>query len=191
MKRTAIAVLLLLLTSSMALANPIIGEWFYVDFDPPNYSHWIMPQPYTMATGYLVLNLEVAWPYEMSAVSFAVDIVPWPASEPVFQAYQPLSITQGDWREGITVSFGECVEFLQPVPVASFSFLYMGGTHDVLIVDHPEYPRWLLDCSEPPEISIYCVLSHGSIGKMNPQWGDCGVDAVENASWSSIKALYH
>jgi hypothetical protein len=190
MSRTAIAVLLVVLAASTAFANPIIGEWLYVDFDPPEYEHWAMPQPYTMVQGYIVLNLEYGWPEGVSSVSFKVDIVPWPATEPTFQTYLPLSIAEGDWREGVTVSFGECVQAMGPTPIGSFEFLYEGGTHDVLILDHPDHPRWLLDCSEPPQVLIYCVLSHGSVGKMNPMWGDCGVDAVEDLSWGSIKGLY-
>ena len=191
MTRTAMAVLLVALLSATALANPIIGEWFYVDFDPPEYQHWIMPQPYTMAEGYLVLNLEHGgWTDLVSAVSFRVDIVPWPDVEPTFETLHQLSIWEGDWRQGVTVAFGECIDVLQPVPIARFSFFYTGGAHDVLILDHPDYPRWLLDCSDPPQIMSYCVLTHGSVGKMNPVWGDCEVNPVEERSWGSIKSMY-
>lgn len=190
MARIAIALLLLCVLSTTAFANPIIGEWFYVDFDPPNYDHAITPAPYTTAEGYLVLNLEYAWPQEVSAVSFRVDIVPWPDTEPSFETLHQLSIAEGDWREGVTIGFGECIDVSQPVPIARFSFLYTGGAHDVLILDHPEYPRWLLDCSDPPQISAYCVYTNGAVGKQNYVWGDCAVNPVEERSWGSIKSIY-
>ncbi len=190
MIRTVMAVLLVALLTTTALANPIIGEWFYVDFDPPNYQHWVMPSPNTVVEGYLVLNLEYAWPNQVTGVSFRVDIVPWPGDEPNFETLQPSAIWEGDWREGVTIAFGDCVEAIQPVPVAKFSFFYTGGSHDVLILDHPEFPRWLLDCSDPPEIMMYCVYTNGAVGKMNHLWGDCGVNPVEAASWGSIKSMY-
>ncbi|MBD3366585.1 MAG: hypothetical protein GF405_00255 [Candidatus Eisenbacteria bacterium] len=190
MARTAIAVLLTVGLVSTALANPILGEWFYVDFDPPNYQHTIEPAPYTPAEGYLVLNLEYAWPQDATAVSFRVDIVPWPDAEPAFEALQPFSITEGTWREGVTLSLGECLDLSQPTPVARFSFMYAGGAHDVFILDHPDYPRWLLDCSDPPELRMYCVYANGAVGKPDYIGGDCAGNPVERSSWGTIKTMY-
>jgi hypothetical protein len=189
MARTAIAVLLLTLFASASPANPIIAEQLSVDFDPPNLVRTVEPEPFTTVEGYLVLDLTTSPMPGATSISFAVDIVPWPSVEPVFETYLPLSVAEGDWRQGVTVDFGECVTD-RLITVGRFEFFYEGGAHDILVLEHPEYPYFVYDCEEPPTLWIYCVPEHGAVGKQSTVWGNCGGSPVEELSWGSIKALY-
>jgi hypothetical protein len=61
-----------------------------------------------------------------------------------------------------------------------------------MILDHPDWPRWVMDCPVPGEVDYYCVWMHGGVGK-DALEGDeeCfPVVPVEDATWGSVKALY-
>jgi hypothetical protein len=70
------------------------------------------------------------------------------------------------------------------------SIFYLGGDCSLEIVDHLEYPRWVVDCSDPGEVDYYCVYMNGSIGEAVAPAGDCPGTPVEPATWGSIKAMY-
>jgi len=98
----------------------------------------------------------------------------------------------GPWDEGTVLVSPYCLtdRFLY---VARISFVYLGTPGDIRILDHPEYPRWVMDCHEPSaELDYYCVWMHGGVGK-NAIEGDeeCfPVVPVEDMTWGSVKALY-
>ena len=77
-----------------------------------------------------------------------------------------------------------------PVSIGYFSLFYLGGACHVEILDHGEYPRWVMDCSDPAEIDEYCVYMNGSIGGAEAPAGDCDITPAESLTWGSIKALY-
>jgi hypothetical protein len=58
-----------------------------------------------------------------------------------------------------------------------------------MILDHPDYPRWVIDCQDPGQVFYYCVRSHGGVWK-DAVVGDCPTVAVEDVSWGSIKSMY-
>jgi len=184
---TAIVVLAVLACGCLAAqANPVIADQIYVDFDPPQYRHWVNPDPGELVNAYVVVDLTHSYPQEFREVSFALSVTPGMAGNPVFTSFLESAI--GDWRTGITLRTTGCVESF-PAPVGRLSFTYQGVPGDVKILDHPTYPRWLVDCGTPGSIHIYCVRSHGGVGKL-PIAGDCGVNPVDDASWGAIKALY-
>ena len=79
----------------------------------------------------------------------------------------------------------------EPVLVAVVTIFYLGGSGCLEIRDHEEYPRWVVDCSEPGEVDQYCVLAHGSIGDAYAcAEGDCHPAPVERNTWGTIKSLY-
>ncbi len=78
----------------------------------------------------------------------------------------------------------------EPVLVAVVTIFYLGGAGCLEIRDHMEYPRWVVDCSEPGEVDQYCVLAHGSIGGYPCPVGDCQPVPVEGETWGTIKSLY-
>jgi hypothetical protein len=78
----------------------------------------------------------------------------------------------------------------EPVLVAVVTFLYLGGSGCLEIRDHEEYPRRVVDCSDPGEIDQYCVLAHGGLGGYLCPAGDCGLVPVQAGTWGAIKGLY-
>jgi len=100
-------------------------------------------------------------------------------------------ITAGSWDTGVVITSYEChtERFLC---VAKLSLVYNGTPGDIVVLDHPEYPRWVIDCSDPGELDFYCVWMHGGVCK-DALEGDeeCfPVVPVEDATWGSVKALY-
>lgn len=67
---------------------------------------------------------------------------------------------------------------------------YLGGACHLEILDHGDYPRWVVDCSDPGEVDQYCVYMNGGIGGAIAPDGDCEPTPVQGASWGAIKALY-
>jgi len=90
---------------------------------------------------------------------------------------------------GVTVPTYDCVSS-DPVSLGYMSIFYLGGECSLEILDHVEYPRWVVDCSDPGEIDQYCVYMNGSIGGAVAAAGDCPGTPVETVTWGSIKAMY-
>jgi hypothetical protein len=172
-------------------ANPIVGEWFYIDFDPPNFAHRVDPVPYTSFSGYVMLDLNQSAEDGFASVSFRLDYGAGMTTTPAFTNLLPGDLSIGLVEEGITVASTECITTF-PAAIGRIDMFYLGVPGDVVILDHPEYPRWLVNCADPGEVFYYCVYSNGGVGKdpdMGPM-GDCGGNPVEAASWTGIKSLY-
>ena len=78
----------------------------------------------------------------------------------------------------------------EPLVIGYVTLFYLGGQCHIEILDHLEYPRWVVDCSDPGEIDEYCVYMNGSIGGASLPQGDCDGTPVQAASWGAIKSLY-
>ena len=186
MKRLLIAGLVMLVaTMAFAGGNPnVVG---YIDFDPPNRIHYVTPAPYTTVLAYICFgDLDLG----MAGASFMVsDVgVDCPgvfAPDPGFTNLLPGDLAIGNYLTGITLASTDCMTDAD-VCVGYVSLYYLGGACCIELLDHPDYPRWLLDCNDPAEVDFYQHLAHGSIG------GAICPDAspVEDATWGSIKAMY-
>ena len=126
-----------------------------------------------------------------SGICFMGYVTPEVSIVTAFTCLLPGSVCAGLWDEGITIASPDCYteRFLY---VAKLSLIYNGTPGDIMILDHPEYTRWVLDCSWPAEVDYYCVWMHGGVGK-DALEGDeeCfPVVPVEDATWGSVKALY-
>jgi hypothetical protein len=187
--RTVIIALLAIMVAGSAAANPIQGNWLYIDFDPPNYTHEIYPEILQEVHAYLMLSQPDLYPTQgFTTISFALSITPGMSSPPAFINLLPGGLAIGVWDVGITMASTQCeVDF--PVPIGYLSFLYLGTPGDIAIIDHPDYPRWIVDCQEPGQVFEYCVYWNGGVGKEGVQ-GDCGVNPVEDTTWGGIKSLY-
>lgn len=82
------------------------------------------------------------------------------------------------------------LEESEPIAAAVVTFFYLGGSGCLQILDHADYPRWVVDCGQPQEVDQYCVLAHGSIGGLVCPEGDCGAVPVEEGTWGMVKSLY-
>ena len=119
----------------------------------------------------------------------------WPAESLAmveFSSLLPGDLAIGSPDAGITVSSTQCVQ--EPVVyLLRVTLEYLGVPGDLLVVDHPDYPRWIVDCHSPMyEVDYYCVASHGGVGK-SALLGEenCSADVpVQRGTWASLKALY-
>ncbi len=127
-----------------------------------------------------------------SGISFTGYVTPGMSSNTWFTNLLPGNLSIGPWDVGISMASTEChtERFLY---VAKLSLIYTGTPGDVMILDHPDWPRWVTDCHEPfAEVDFYCVWMHGGVGK-DALEGDeeCfPVVPVEGRSWGEIKAMY-
>jgi hypothetical protein len=123
-------------------------------------------------------------------ICFTGYVTPGMSGAVAFTSLLPGQLFIGPWDEGITMASTEChtERFLY---LARLDLIYLGEPGDVMILDHPQWPRWALDC-DPAEVDYYCVWMHGGVGK-DALEGDeeCfPVVPVEDATWGSVKALY-
>ncbi len=178
----------------------------YIDFSPPDYVHSVMPEPYDVVDAYLVLDCfghseddDVG----MRVICFTIDITPGMSFSTSFTNLLPGGVQIGEWETGITLAGGDCSPPDGSVPenngvvlVGKISMLYSGIPGDVVIADHPIFPRWLVGCLQGDE-NRFRVLSHGGVGQPPSVPGDVGADecyasssAVEQSSWGAIKAMF-
>jgi len=148
----------------------------------------IDPEPYTAFEAYLCLFQTTG----VAAICFRASVTPGMSSPPVFTNLLPGDLAIGTWEDGITMASTECVT-TQFLYFARFDLFYQGTPGDIMILDHPEWPRWIVDCHQPyGEVDYYCVWMHGGVGKDAIEGDEeCfPVVPVEDATWGSIKALY-
>ncbi len=188
----AVGLTVALACSANAGGNPNVRV--YIDFDPPNYVHETTPEPYATVEAYVCMDhLDSG----MTTISFRVTDFgaefPGVFAPPGWVTLLPgdLPIGWAPWEPGgaIVVS-SECMGEEEPVLVGYVTLFYLGGAAYVQILDHPDYPRWVVDCSVPGEFDLYCVYRNGSIGGAVAPAGDCGATPSEGGSWGTIKSMY-
>ena len=179
--RTFLAMIMIVAIAVPAFAgdNPnVVG---YIDFDPPNRVHSVMPEPYTNVVAYICIgDLDMG----MTGVAFMINDTdvdcPGVFAMTSFTNLLPGDLAIGHYLTGISLASTECITD-PDVAVACLEFFYVGGACCVELQEHPEYPGWVTDCNDPAQVDIYTLLSDGHIGYIVP---------VEDHSWGSIKALY-
>jgi hypothetical protein len=191
--RTALAVVLALVLSAPAVAGMNPECQVCIDFSGTAIS-WtdvqgrIDPQLYETFSAYFCaygIN-------GFTGICMRGYVTPGMSATTQFTSLLPLGVAFGGWDEGVALASPDCHtdRFLY---FARLDLLYLGNPGDVMILDHPEYPRWVMDCTQPSaELDYYCVWMHGGVGK-DPLVGDQGcfpVVPVEDTTWGSVKALY-
>ena len=178
----------------------------YIDFSPPDYVHSVAPEPFTLVDAYLVLDcFSDLGPGStgMRGICFTIDITPGTSLSTSYTSLLPSSIWIGEWDTGITIASGVCVAPDGSVPesngvvvVGKISMFYSGVPGDIVIADHPNFPRFLGGCPEGDENS-WRVLSNGGVGQPPSVPGDPGAEecfgsssAVQHSSWGAIKAMF-
>jgi hypothetical protein len=188
MKRTAMVTLAIgIALTGLAGANPLTPDQLSIDFDPPYGRSTIYPEPFSAVNAYVVFQNPYWLADGFNGVAFALQLTPGMASSVEFSSLLPGNLYIGTWETGITLASTQCIDEF-PATIGVLSFVYEGIPGDVLILDHPETPRLMADCSYQTQV-YNCVYANGGVGKPCI-YGDCGVDPVRNVSWSSIKALY-
>jgi len=189
MKRLLVAALVL------AFAVPALAQdglnpqvRMYIDFAPPDYVHAVDPAIYTSVPAYVMAD---CLGEGFTTVSFMLAVTPGMTSPPAFTSLLPGGLAIGAWDTGITLASTECMT-VEPVQIGKLDLFYLGTPGCVELLDHPDYPRWVVDCQEPGVVNYYCLLAHGSVGGFEcPEGEDCPCGSpVQDSSWSNIKALY-
>jgi hypothetical protein len=178
------------------------GVAMFVDFSgdagaPEEVESRVDPALYTSFSAYIGLcNFGGDAPGGFTDVSFAIGIGPGATSPPAFDNLLPGDLAIGSWETGVTLASAECVS-LDPHAVVYIArmdlFSLSDDPWDITILEHPEFPRWLVDCHEPGEVHEYCIWMHGGVNK-DAEHGDssCGSGtAVQQTTWGAIKAMYH
>lgn len=186
----AVSVLVLLFVGAgTAFANPIMGDWLYIDFDPPNFARDVYPALFEVVDAYVMFSQpDFLWD-GLTSVSFALNVTPGMADLPSFTPLLPGGLAIGSWDTGITVASTECVATDVPITIGRLSFPYQGIPGYVAIVDHPDFPRWVVNCDDPGQVFEYCVYWNGGVGRPGVS-GDCGVSPVRDVTWGAVKSLY-
>jgi hypothetical protein len=186
--RTAIAaaVAACLLAPLTAFGNPIIGEQVYIDFDPPNLTHTVYPEPFEQVDAYVVVDLINGYTEDFSAIYFRLATTPGTADSPTFTNLVPGATVEGDWFSGISITT-DCISAVPPLPIGKLTFVYNAIPGEVTIEEHPEQPDLIINCAQ--EWNVFCVRMHGGVGQEASE-GDCFASPVEDASWGAIKGLH-
>jgi hypothetical protein len=201
--RTALAFSILLLGAGLALANPTpVWPGVFIDFDedgiPDDDVHTsIYPFPYQSFSAYVALVCNDQPGEEFAAISFMLTDVmaacPGVFAPPTFTNLLPGDLAIGNWNTGITIASTECLT-APMVYIGRLDLFFLGYSEpcEIRILEHPDYPRWVVDCNQ--EVHYYGVASHGGVN-MEPEFpgeGEfaCTVTPVEDVSWGGIKALF-
>ena len=187
-------VLVLAATASAIGNNPQV--YAYISFDPAGDDslNAVMPAVYTTVDAYLCLGCVEGG---MTVISFGLNNVmvdcPGVMGTQAFVNLLPGGLMIGDPFDGVgaTIASTDCMP-MDPVIVGYGTYFYIGGACCIEIVDHAQYPRWVVDCQSPGVEDYYCVEGHGSVGgAVCPEGENCPCDTpVEDATWGGIKALY-
>lgn len=200
MRRSFLALLMVAVFVIPAIAGQNPDIRCYVDYDPPNYVHRADPTIGVPTEAYIVLDGFGSCDPGVGMTAISIKITPDAgiASFIIYECLLTDCLAIGAWENGTTVSATECMvcdgstgpEYPGIVLVAKMTIFPTGVAGDILIEDHPDFPRWVVDCQTPvPEVDLYCVLYHGALYKDAVQ-GDCQISAVEESSWGTIKSLY-
>ena len=187
MKRILIVGLVLAMAvTAFAGGNPNVKA--YLSFDPGG----ALVHTYTQ-TQYVSFNVYVC----LTDLDMGMTTVSFMLSDPMvdcpglfaaesFTNLLPGNLAIGAWNTGITLASTDCmtgptvvVGYLNLFPVAV-------GPCCIYLLPHPDYPGWVVDCTEPNGlVDIYGLIADGqasiSEGCASP---------VEDVTWGSIKALY-
>ena len=177
-------------SASVAGGNPEVRA--YIDFDPPNYAHAVTPEPFETVSAYVCLD-QIG--EGITSVSLRIDN-PLESCPGCFATAGWVKLLPGGfggappWSPyGYTIQADQCMTDAVTL-VGRIEMFYLGGQCCIQLLDHPDYPRWVVDCGDPGEVDSYCVLAHGSVGGADCPDGDCEPVPVEPATWSAVKALY-
>jgi hypothetical protein len=192
MKYIGSAVLILALAvSAFAGGNPDVQ--IYISFDQSGAGglvHDTVMEPMVGFNAYVcITELDQG----LTGVSFALTdvLTDYPGLFMVASFTNLLDVPVGDIFTGISLASSTCRT--EEVVVVGYLFLFPSAAGDLCleIKDHPDFPRWVVDCTLPDaELDFYCVLSHGTIGGGQCPEGDCPDTPIEEDTWGGIKALY-
>jgi hypothetical protein len=182
----AVAVIAVMCGTVLAGGNPNVIA--YISFDQTGngamWDEYTMYQYEGFSAYFCLANLDMG----MTTVSFRLsDIaVEYPDFflPPTFTNLLPGELAIGSWNTGITITSTECMSENPVVVGYLYLFPMAVGPCCLWILEHPDYPRWVVDCDSPGQVDLYDPWNVGIIN------GAICVTAVEDVTWGVIKALY-
>ncbi len=147
------------------------------------------PTPYVALTGYLGMCDYASWTTISLMASEGVGM----SVLTTYASLLPGGLTIGAWDTGITLASTDAIEPAVEGPFyffASVTLIPTGTPGEVTILDHPVYPREVVD--SVGDTDEYCLWQNGGLF-MDPTPIDVSCFAntpVELETWGSIKALY-
>ena len=195
--KTLLAILVIAALAVTATAGNNPQVYAYISFDPAGdpLQNAVTPAAYTTVDAYVCLGCVEGG---MTVISFGLNNAmvecPGVMATQAFVNLLPGGLMIGDPFDGVgaTIASTECMT-MDPVIVGYGSYFYLGGACCLQIVDHADYPRWVVDCQDPGVQDYYCLAGHGSVGGAtcpDPEECPCNGSPVEDATWGGIKALY-
>ncbi len=190
-----LALVAMLAGSSLAGLNPdckifVTFDGMAADYAAVEAGARTDPAAYTAGTAYIGLCDYNSW----TTISLKVEIDAGVSSPPAFTSHLPGGLAIGDWTTGgITLSSTEPISYDDEGPFFMFgsaSLFYLGVAGEFKIVDHDDYPRWVVDTGDT--VDFYCTWQNGGVlMDPTPVEVSCFADVpVEVETWGSIKALY-
>ena len=191
MKYVLIALALVALCApAFAGGNPDIR--CYISFDQSGAGAPVYDYAMTQYEGFKAYVCFTGIEQGITTVSFRLNnpMVDYPGLFASQSFTNLMDIIVGDPYTGMSLASSTCrsdaievVGYLDLFPTAV-------GPAAVEILDDPDFPRSVVDCTTPNgELDAYCVFQNGSIDGGVPISGDCW-DPVEASTWGGIKALY-
>lgn len=186
MRTSAAALCLVAAICTLAAANPSGGDWAYISFDPAGdpLQNEVTPAPFTIVNSYVVGAFDWYGGEGWTTISFRLSDprveFPGVMATASFVNLLPGDLSIGDWNLGITIASTECL-LSSPVVIGYLSCFYLGGYCNIRILEHPDYPLWVVDCQNPGHVFYYEVVGEGHVNGGSP---------VEDVSWSAIKSMY-
>ncbi len=145
-----------------AMADSTAPILVSIDFDPPNGVRRAEPAMYTSFDAYVVLdganpgNL----PGGLRTLTLRLGVGDGTSSTPQFESLLPKKLVMGGWREGIMMASAPCTAE-EHIVIGVLHLFYLGKPGSVSILDHPDFPRWVVDCED--EAHAFEIGSHGGI----------------------------
>lgn len=205
--RIAIAFVAVLTLALAASANPVAWEpSIFFDFDEDGVPDGdiqleVYLPPYTTVSAYVAMGCQNDDWERFTTVSFRIEpptvTCPGIMATQSFTSMLPGGLTIGDpFVGGITCAATECMTD-RIVYIGRLDMFYLGGECLLQIVDHSQYPRWVVDCQEPGEVTEWCTYAWGGVGRAHLVVDDwcypppsCPMTPVENVSWGAVKAMF-
>ena len=143
----------------------------YIDFDPPHRVHSINPELNAEIDAYVMLDCvnPENLPGGLGSICIRLGVDEGVSARPWFESLLPGEMRVGNWKDGISLASAPC-SGKSPVAIGVLHLRYLGKPGAVRILDHPHFPRWIVNCEL--DTMSYCVGINGGIGMSAPAGED-------------------
>jgi hypothetical protein len=161
-------IVMAMLCCSVALAGDNPDVQAYISFDQSGAGgevHGYQPAPYETFRAYVCYRYISGG---LTTVSLRLTDVmteyPGVFAAASFVNLLPGNLAIGDpFGDGVVMASTECLT--DPVICVGYvSLTYLGGGACIELLDHLDYPRWVVDCNDPGLVDYYLLLANGVVG---------------------------